>query len=76
MLLMIQNFVGIWFLIELDSCHSIFRAVGMKSSLNQLKVVYVILKNMESRIRQFLEQGSNISLSSRKNKTDLLVSTS
>lgn len=76
MLLMIQDFVGIWFLIELDSCHSIFRAVGMKSSLNQLKVVYVILRNMESRIRQFLEQGSNISLSSRKNKTDLLVSTS
>lgn len=76
MLLMIQDFVGIWFLIELDSCHSIFRAVGIKSSLNQLKVVYVILRNMESRIRQFLEQGSNISLSSRKNKTDLLVSTS
>lgn len=75
MLLMIRDFVGIWFLIELDSCHSLFRAVGMKSSLTQLKVVSVTSRNMGSRIRQFLEQGSIIPLSSRKNKTDLLVPT-
>lgn len=76
MRLMIQDFVGIWLLIELDSCHSIFRAVEMKSSSNQLKVVSVASKNMESRTGEFLEQGSNISLSSRKNKTDLLLPTS
>lgn len=73
MLLMIQDFVGIWLLIELDSRDRIFRAVEMKSSLDQLKVVSVPSRNMESRIRQFLEQGSNISLHSKKNKAGLLV---
>lgn len=73
MLLMIQDFVGIWLLIELDFCDRIFRAVEMKSSLDQLKVVSVPSRNMESRIRQFLEQGSNISLHSKKNKAGLLV---
>lgn len=73
MRLMIQDFVGILLLIELDSCHSICRAVEMKSSLNQLKVVSVTSRNMKSRIRQFLEQGSNISLGSTKNRADLLV---
>lgn len=73
MLLMIQDFVGIWLLIELDFRDRIFRAVEMKSSLDQLKVVSVPSRNMESRIRQFLEQGSNISLHSKKNKAGLLV---
>lgn len=73
MLLMIQDFVGIWLLIELDSRDRIFRAVEMKSSLDQLKVVSVPSRNMESRIRQFLEQGSNISLHSKKNKAGFLV---
>lgn len=68
MLLMIQDFVGIWFLIELDSCHSIFRVVEMKSSSNQLKVVSVTSRIMERRIGQFLEQGSNISLALERRK--------
>lgn len=68
MLLMIQDFVGIWLLIELDSCHSIFRVVEMKSSSNQLKVVSVTSRSMERRIGQFLEQGSNISLALERRK--------